>query len=54
MDCVLGMEFIIRNNVVIKGHNRLVRIMSKSGIMWVAQEMICVDGLTIHFMLGKT
>jgi len=54
MDCVLGMEFIIWNNVVIKGRNRLVRILSKSGIVWVAQEMLCVDGPTIHFMLGKT
>jgi len=54
MDYVLGMEFITRNNVLIKGHNRLVRIMSKSGIVWVAHEVPCVGGLTIHFMLGKT
>jgi hypothetical protein len=54
MDCILGMEFIIRNNVFIKGHNRLVRIPSKSGIMWVkAHELPCVGGPTIHFMLGK-
>jgi hypothetical protein len=26
MDCILGMEFITRNNVLIEGHNRLVRI----------------------------
>jgi hypothetical protein len=24
MDCVLGMEFITRNNVLIEGHNRLI------------------------------
>ncbi len=33
MDYVLGMEFITRNNVFIEGHNRLVRIPSKNGIM---------------------
>jgi hypothetical protein len=30
MDCILGMEFITRNNVFIKRHNRLVRIPSKN------------------------
>jgi len=55
MECVLGMEFITQNNVLIKGHNRLVRIPSKSGIVKVkAHEMPCVGGPTIHFMLGKT
>ncbi len=33
MDCILGMEFIPRNNVFIEGHNRLVRIPSKNGIV---------------------
>jgi len=33
MDCILGMEFITRNNVLIEGHNRLVRIPSKNGIV---------------------
>jgi hypothetical protein len=32
MECILGMEFITHNNVLIKGHNRLVRIPSKNGI----------------------
>jgi hypothetical protein len=55
MDCILGMEFITQNNVLIEGHNRLVRIPSKSGIVKVkAHEMPCVGGPTIHFMLGKT
>jgi len=55
MDCVLGMEFITQYNVPIEGHNRLVRIPSKSGIVKVkAHEMPCVGGLTIHFMLKKT
>jgi hypothetical protein len=55
MDCILGMQFITQNNVLIKGHNRLVRISSKSGIVHVkAQEMPCAGGSTIHFMLGKT
>jgi hypothetical protein len=55
MDYVLGMEFITQNDVLIEGHNRLVRIPSKSGIMKVkAHEMPCVGGPTIHFMLGKT
>jgi len=55
MECVLGMEFITQNNVLIEGHNRLVRIPSKSGIVKVnAHEMPCVGGPTIHFMLGKT
>jgi hypothetical protein len=48
------MEFITQNNVLIEGHNRLVRIPSKSGIVRVkAHELPCVGGLTIHFMLGK-
>jgi len=55
MDCVLGMEFITQNNVLIEGHNKLVRIPSKSGIVKVkAHEMHCVGGPTIHFMLEKT
>ncbi len=55
MDCILGMEFITQNNVLIEGHNRLVRIPSKSGIVKVkAHKMPCVGGPTIHFMLGKT
>ncbi len=55
MDCILGMEFITQNNVPIEGHNRLIRIPSKSGIVRMkAHELPCVDGSTIHFMLGKT
>jgi hypothetical protein len=55
MDCILGMEFIAQNNVLIEGRNRLVRIPSKSGIVQVkAHELPCVSGPTIHFMLGKT
>ncbi len=55
MDCILGMEFITRNNVLIEGHNRLVRIPSKNGIVRVkAHEVPSVDGTTIHLMLGKT
>jgi len=55
MDCVLGMEFITQNNVLIEGHNRLIRIPSKSGIVKVkAHDMSCVGGPTIHFMLRKT
>jgi hypothetical protein len=54
MDCILGMEFITQNNVLIEEHNRLVRIPSKSGIVRVkAHELPCVGGLTIHFMVGK-
>ncbi len=54
MDCILGMEFITQNNVLIEGHNRLIRISSKSGIVRVkAHELPCVGGPTIHFMLGK-
>ncbi len=46
MECILGMEFITHNNVLIEGHNRLVKISSKNGIirvkaheglMWVDQ-----------------
>jgi hypothetical protein len=55
LDCILGMEFITQNNVIIEGHNRLVRIPSKSGIVRVkAHELPRVGGSTIHFMLGKT
>jgi hypothetical protein len=54
MDYVLGMEFITQNNVLTEGHNKLVRIPSKSGIVRVkAHELPCVGGPTIHFMLGK-
>ncbi len=54
MDCILGMEFITQNDVLIKGLNNLVKIPSKSGIVWVkAHELPCVGGPTIHFMLGK-
>ncbi len=54
MDCVLGMEFITQNNVLIEWHNRLVRIPSKSGIVKVkAHELPCVGGPTIHFMVRK-
>jgi len=35
MDCILGMEFITQNNMLIEGHNRLLRIPSKSGIVRV-------------------
>jgi len=55
MDCILGMEFITQNNVLIEGHSRLIRISSKSEIVRVkAHELPCVGGSTIHFMLGKT
>jgi len=55
MDCILGMEFITHNNVLIEGHNRLVRISSKNGIVWVkAHEVLSAGGSTIHLMLGKT
>jgi hypothetical protein len=55
MDCILGMEFITQNNVVIEGHNILVRIPSKSEIVQVkTHEVPCVGGSTIHFMLEKT
>ncbi len=54
MDYILGMEFITHNNVFIKGHNRLVRIPSKNGIVWMkAHEVPSVGGSTIHLMLGK-
>jgi hypothetical protein len=54
MDCILGMEFITSNNVLIEGHNRLVKIPSKNGIVRVkAHEVPSVGGTTIHLMLGK-
>ncbi len=54
MDCILGMEFITRNNVLVEGHNRLIRIPSKNGVVRVkAHEMPSVGGSTIHLMLGK-
>jgi hypothetical protein len=49
------MEFITHNNVLIDGHNRLVKIPSKNGIIRVkAHEVPNVGGSTIHLMLGKT
>ncbi len=55
MECILGMEFITQNNVLIEGHNRLVRIPSKNGIIQMkAHEVLSVGGSTIHLMLGKT
>jgi hypothetical protein len=54
MECILGMEFITQNNVFIEGHNRIVRIPSKSGIVRVkAHELPCVGDPTIRFMVGK-
>ncbi len=54
IDCVLGMEFIAHNNVFIEGHNILVRILSKNGIVWVKTHKVpCVGRSTIHLMLGK-
>ncbi len=50
MDWILGMEFITQNNVLIEGHNRLVRIPSKNGVK--AHEVPSVGGSTIHLMLG--
>jgi hypothetical protein len=55
MDCILGMEFITQNNVLIEGHNKLVKIPSKNGIVQVkAHEVPSLGGSTIHLMLGKT
>ncbi len=55
MDCILGMEFITQNNVLIERHNRLVKIMFKNEIVRVkAHEVPRMGGSTIHFMLGKT
>jgi hypothetical protein len=54
MECILGMEFITQNNVLIEGHNRIVRIPSKSGIVRVkAHELPYVGDPTIRFMVGK-
>jgi hypothetical protein len=48
MDCIFGMEFITSNNVLIEGHNTLVRIPSKNGIVRVnAHEVPSVGGTTI-------
>jgi hypothetical protein len=48
------MEFIAQNNVLIEGHNRLIRIPSKNGIVRVkAHELPCGSGPTIHFMFGE-
>jgi hypothetical protein len=53
MDCILGMEFITHNNVFIEGHNRLVKISSKNGVVRVkAHEVPSAGGSTIHLMLG--
>jgi hypothetical protein len=55
LECILEMEFITHNNMLIEGHNRLNRIPSKNGIVWVkAHEMPSVGGSTIHLMLTKT
>ncbi len=54
MDCILGMEFITCNNVLIEGHNRLDRIPSKNGVVRVkAHEVPRVGGSTIHFDVKK-
>jgi hypothetical protein len=55
MECILGIEFITHNNVLTEGHNRLARIPSKNGVVWVkVHEVPRVGGSTIHMMLGKT
>ncbi len=52
MECILGMEFITHNNVLIEGHNRVVKILSKIGIVRVkGHEVPSVGGSTIHLML---
>jgi hypothetical protein len=43
MDCILGMEFLTHNNVLIERHNRLVRIPSKNGIVRVKAHEKWVD-----------
>jgi hypothetical protein len=54
MDGILGMEFITLNNVLIEGHNRLVKILAKNKVIWVkAHEVPNVGESTIHLMLGK-
>ncbi len=54
MDYILGMEFIAHDNVLIKGHNRLVRIPSNNGVVWVkAHEVLNVSASTTHLMLGN-
>ncbi len=51
----MRMELIAHNNVLIKRHNKLIKIPSKNGIIWVkTHEMPSVGGLTIHLMLSKT
>jgi hypothetical protein len=53
MECILGMKFITHNNVLIKGHNRLINIPFENGTIWVkAHEIYSVGGSTIHLMLG--
>ncbi len=55
MKCILEMEFITHNNVLIEGHNRQVRIPSKNGIVLVkAHEVPIMGGSTIHLMLNRT
>jgi hypothetical protein len=55
MECILEIEFITHNNVLIEGHNRLIKIPSKNGIVQMkAHEVFNVGGSTIHLMLGKT
>jgi hypothetical protein len=55
MECSLAMEFITHNNVLIEGHNRLIRIGSKNGIIWVkAHEVLKWGWMVIHLMLKKT
>jgi hypothetical protein len=48
MECILGMEFITHNNVLIEGYNRLIRFPSKNGIVRMkAHEVPNVGGSTI-------
>jgi hypothetical protein len=55
MECILGMDFITHNNVFIERHNRLSKIPSKNGIIWVkAHQVPSVGGSTMHLMLGET
>ncbi len=55
MECILGMEFITHDNVLIEGNNTLIKIPSKNGIVRIkTYEVPNVGGLTIHLMLNKT
>jgi hypothetical protein len=56
VECILGVDFKMKNNMFIKRHNKLVRIPFKHGLVCVkAYVNVLSEGeVVIYLMLGQT